>query len=585
MKRFVVSIVIFATALISIAYGRTWTDQKGRHITADYVSFLPLKEPKVKLMKPNGEYILVPVKALSKEDQEYIQGLNGNNPVKVSTENNNPVLPESNIPQGASNKQVTQSVVYSSIKNMDIGSREAYQALIQIRDSDPSKLEPDYTIALLYIFKQKDYLHAQQHLTRCLKISPDNAGVLLNMGTLCILQGKYPEAVGYYQKVYAMGEANQTLNHNLQKLIAESNSHNIFLPAAVRNKIIDLSSKVSQNVKTKYNPKQGWMFEKCSDGVSAESHKCHWFQLKGYRPYEFPVCPKCNGTGKVDCPNKNCSGGKVPIMVNKTTRIPNGRSVTMQVREHKTCNVCKGKNHVPCPHCKGSGLEFQLSQREIAESERRIQDEIVERKLQAQRAIEEKERQAKIAQAEKERQAQKEREEQIQKEREERRLKAIKARTIVVGDCEISITDISNGYVPLRNETSSGSGVSYGTQNVQQRIMSGISYSSKPQLMLKVRIKNNNPKKIIHFNTWAGDSPGPKASLSDNVNTYRRYIPDYGKNIYGNSTQESIYPGYSRTETLAFEPPAPGTTKLTLVLPGENIGEEGSFKIEFNYRF
>lgn len=626
MKRIIISVVVFATVLFSISYGRTWTDKKGRQITADYVSLLQLDEPKVKLLKPNGEYILVPVKALSAEDQDYIQGLNGNNPVNVSAESNNP--------QGTSTKNVSESVVYPAMKNLDIGSREAYDALIQLRDSDPTKLEPDYTLGLLFIFKNKNYLEAQKHFSRCQKISPDNAGVLLNLGTLCILQGKYPEAYGYYQKVYTLGGANNTLNQNLHKLIEESSTRNIFLPATVRNKFIELSGKVSPKAKTKYNSKQGWMFAKCSEGSSQESHKCHWFQLKGYRPYEFPVCPKCNGTGKAECPNKNCSGGKVPVMVNKTTRVPNGRSVTMQVREHKTCDVCKGKNHVVCSVCKGSGLEFKLSSQEIersnqlnrnifnenndldendaieenndlvdnssldendeldqmaAEAEkRRAEREKDTRIRQVQNAIEEAERE-KVRQAqreieEKERQAQKEREEQIKKEKEEKRLQAIKERTIRIGDCDVSIINFSKGFVPLRNESSGGPGISYGRQNVQERILRGMSSSSEQMLIIEVRILNKNPNKAIDFDSWTGDRQTLKASLTDNVHTYQRYVPEYGKKIYGNSPQETINPGKSWTETLAFELPFAGTKKLTLILPGENLGEKGTYKIEFNYR-
>lgn len=610
MKRIIISVVVFATVLLSISYGRTWTDKKGRHITADYVSLLQLDEPKVKLLKPNGEYILVPVKALSAEDQDYIQGLNGSKPVNVSTENNNP--------QGASTQNISESVVYPAMKNLDIGSREAYEALIQLRDSDPTKLEPDYTLALLFIFKNKNYLEAQKHLSRCQKISPDNAGVLLNLGTLCILQGKYPEAYSYYQKVYTLGGANNTLNQNLHKLIEESSSRNIFLPAAVRNKFIELSGKVSQKVKTKYNSKQGWMFAKCSEGTSQESQKCHWFQLKGYRPYEFPVCPKCNGIGKAECPNKNCSGGKVPVMVNKTTRVPNGRSVTMQVREHKTCDVCKGKNHVVCSVCKGSGLEFKLSSQEIersnqlnrnlfdenneleendaieenndlvdnssldendeldqmaAEAEkRRAEREKDTRIKQVQNAIEEAERE-KVRQAqreieEKERQAQKEREEQIKKEREEKRLQAIKARTIEIGDLVVSVVNVKVDYVQIQSE-----------------ITRRITVSSEPYLVLDVLISNKSATNKIDFESWAGDTfnQGSFAELNDEYNNvYKRCVFGPDKLILGNRPQKSIYPESQVTDRLVFEKPIKNAKKLTLLLPGENFGKKGVYKIEIN---
>ena len=340
MKRFIISAVLFAAALISIANARTWTDVKGHKVTADYVSLLQDGEPKVKLQTPSGKTIVVPLRNLSKEDQDFIQGLRSN-------------------PAGAQpTKIVTESAVYSAVKNLNIGSREAYDAIIEVRAHDPTKLEPDYTLALLFIFKNKDYLHAQQHFMRCQRIIPDNPGVLLNLGTLCVLQEKYPEAFGYYQKAFVLGGANPTIKHNLHKLIIESNSRNIFIPAAVQNKISELASKVTQIDKTPFNPKQGWMFEKCPEGTAQEMFKCSWFQIDGYRPYEFPICMKCKGTGKVDCPNKNCSGGKATIYVTKTQRHHNGGKVTAQVPQTVICSVCKGKNFIPCPVCNGTGLEY-----------------------------------------------------------------------------------------------------------------------------------------------------------------------------------------------------------------------------------
>lgn len=328
--------------MMSIASGRTWTDTKGKKVTADFVSFLQDGETKVKLQTPSGKIIVVPLRNFSKEDQEYIQGLNAK-------------------PAGAQPSQgVTKSVIFSAVSNLDLGSREAYDAIIEIRDHDPTKLEPDFTLALLFIFKNKDYLHAQQHFMRCQRISPDNPSVLLNMGTLYVLQEKYPEAFANYQKAYVLGGANPALKHNLHKLIIESNSRNIFIPPNVQSRISELASKVTQQDKTPFNPKQGWMFEKCPEGAAQEMFKCTWFQFDGYQPYEFPICVKCKGTGKVDCPNKNCSGGRATIYVTKTQRHHNGGKVTAQVPQTVICNVCKGKNFVPCPVCNGTGLEYQL---------------------------------------------------------------------------------------------------------------------------------------------------------------------------------------------------------------------------------
>ena len=342
MKQYIFSAVIIAAAIMSIASARTWTDVKGHKVTADFVSLLQEGEPKVKLQTPSGKIIVAPLRNFSKEDQEYIQGLNAKPAVAQPAQND------------------AHSAVFSAVSNLDIDSREAYDAIIEVRAHDPTKLEPDFTLALLYIFKNKDYLHAQQHFMRCQKISPDNPSVLLNMGTLYVLQEKYPEAFASYQKAFVLGGTNPELKHNLHKLIIESNSRNIFIPPVVQSKIAELARKVTQQDKTPFNPKQGWMFEKCPEGTAQEMFKCTWFQIDGYQPYEFPICVKCKGTGKVACPNKNCSGGKATIYVPKTQRHHNGGKITTQVPQTVICSVCKGKNYVPCPVCNGTGLEYQL---------------------------------------------------------------------------------------------------------------------------------------------------------------------------------------------------------------------------------
>lgn len=342
MKKLLVLViaVLFAFQVADMAQGRTWTDAKGKKVSADFVSLIQDGEPKVKLQTPSGKIIVAPLRNFSKEDQEYIQGL-GSKPAAAQPTQN-----------------VTQSAVFSAVKNFDIDSREAYDAIIEVRNNDPTKLEPDYTLALLFIFKNKDYLHAQQHFTRCQRIRPDNPSVLLNMGTLSVLQEKYPEAFAYYQKAYVLGGANPAIKHNLHKLIIESDSRNIFIPANVQSRIAELASKVTQQDKTPFNPKQGWMFEKCPEGTAQEMFKCTWFQIDGYQPYEFPICVKCKGTGKVECPNKNCSGGRATIYVTKVQRHHNGGKVTAQVPQTVICSVCKGKNFVPCPVCQGSGIEY-----------------------------------------------------------------------------------------------------------------------------------------------------------------------------------------------------------------------------------
>ena len=342
--------------------GRTWTDVKGKKITADYVSILQLDEPKVKLQKLTGEYVLVPLRNLCDEDQDYIRRLNGQSTPhhpKASNSSNN----DDN--WMAPTDTISQSVVFPVLKNLNIDSKEAYDALIQLRDEDPTRLEPDYTIGLLFVFNKKDYLHAQKHFMRCLKNCPEDIGTHINLGTICILAGKYPDAYTYYQKAFKLGGFNPTLCHNIFKFNYLSGSNAISLSDVVRKKFVQLANEISKKGSSPtFNPKQGWMFVMCSEGRSHESQKKEWFRIANYRPYEFPICIKCGGTGIIFCPANNCSGGKVAYTVNKTYTFPNGDKATMPTRMYRTCEVCHGKNRVTCPKCKGSGEEYRTGYRD-----------------------------------------------------------------------------------------------------------------------------------------------------------------------------------------------------------------------------
>lgn len=60
--------VITLVLLIGISFGREWTSSDGRKLQADFVS---LEDGKVKMKRPNGQIITVPMDMLSEEDQTW----------------------------------------------------------------------------------------------------------------------------------------------------------------------------------------------------------------------------------------------------------------------------------------------------------------------------------------------------------------------------------------------------------------------------------------------------------------------------------------------------------------------------------
>ena len=544
MKRFLVLtvVVLFAVLFVSMVQGRTWTDNKGHQITADYVELLQLDEPKVKLKTPAGKILLVPVRNLSGEDQDYILKVDDKDSENPKTNNNSDETGNDTI------KNVSESIVASALQNLDINSLDAYKVLRQLQASNPTRIEPDYTLALLYVFQKKDYVQAQQLFIHCLNKKPDDVGSMINRGTLFIFQEKYPEAFKFYQKAYTLDNSNKTLFHNLNKVIYLLNAQKINMPETAQKKFIQLTADVSKNVDIEFNSKRGWMFEKCSEGISQESLKESWFKIEGYRLYEFPICITCKGKKVLEAFDKH-----------------------------------SGKHQKRCTTCYGSGVEilksdvaFQIDSekwdREAQERKERREREEKARKEKWEREAQERERLAKEQEAKI--QEAKKKEEQERKEEREKDLKeyeyALKNRSVDVKDTKICAAKIQRVFqVYLENAYSGDISVS----------------ENGNYLIIDVAVFNNSTTKKINFESWAGDrlNMGSKAILKDEYdNTYKRIVFGAGTLIAGNKPNDSIYPGKAIMDRLVFETPIVKAKKLTLILPGENIESDKDIQIEFD---
>ena len=535
MKRILVltAVVLFAVLFVGMVQGRTWTDNKGHQITADYVELLQLDEPKVKLKTPTGKIIVVPVRNLSKEDQDYIKQLGSNNLIDAGSDNNRSY--QASAPNNSDSEAVSESIVYPVVQDMDISSREAFKAILQLQERYPTRIEHEYTAALLLIFQKRDYFQAKKHFIHCHNKKPNDIGTLINMGTLYIIQKKYQDAFTYYQKAYMLDNSNKTLFHNLNKVIKLTNEHAINMPETAQKKFIDLTNEVSKNVNTPFNSKYGWMFEKCAEGLSQESQKSSWFIIEGYRPYEFPLCIYCDGVGRIAQSNNNRSSANLGNKASSNTK----------------SNVKSGRL---CPICNGSG--FEISKFEVASQ---LDMEKWKRNAQLREEHAKKEAQA--------------REEAMEAARERERKEfdyALKHRSVTIKDCIICIAKMETVHrVPLENAYSGRKSVS----------------ELDNYLVIEIVVYNTSATKKINFDSWAGDrlNMGSKAMLKDeHGNEYKRVVFGGGMLVAGNNDHDSIYPDNFITDRVVFEKPIKNAKKLTLTLPGENVEQENDIKFELN---
>lgn len=555
MKRFLVltAVVLFAVLFVGMVQGRTWTDAKGKKVTADFVKLLQEDEPKVKLKTPTGKIIVVPVRNLSKEDQDYIKQLGSNNLIDAGSDNNRSY--QASAPNNSDSEAVSESIVYPVVQDMDISSREAFKAILQLQERYPTRIEHEYTAALLLIFQKRDYFQAKQHFVHCHNKKPNDIGTLINMGTLYIIQKKYQDAFTYYQKAYMLDNSNKTLFHNLNKIIDLTKEHIINMPETAQKKFIDLTNEVSKKVNTPFNSKYGWVFEKCSEGLSQEPQKSSWFEIEGYRPYEFPICVYCEGEGRISQSNNNRSGGT------SNSRNKSSNNSKNNVKSGSVCPICKGSGFEISKYEVASQLDEEKWKHEEQARREKWERDAKERELLA------KEQEAKIQEAKK-------KEEQERKEEHEKDLKeyeyALKNRSVKVNDSMICAAKIQRVFqVYLENAYSGEISVS----------------ENGNYLIIDVAVFNNSTTKKINFESWAGDrlNMGSKARLKDEYdNTYKRIVFGAGTLIAGNKPNDSIYPGKAIMDRLVFETPIVKAKKLTLILPGENIESDKDIQIEFD---
>jgi hypothetical protein len=139
-------------------------------------------------------------------------------------------------------------------------------------------------------------------------------------------------------------------------------------------------------------------------------------------------------------------------------------------------------------------------------------------------------------------------------------------RTIRFGDIVVTATKVAVG--PVRVKT--GMGDARDTDN---------SY-----FVVYLTIANNSDGRKVTYRSWSGADFAfgrDYASLSDELgNTYKRVTFGIVSDVVGATKTASIYPGKQITDVLVFEPPIDKATKLTLELPGNNVGDSETVKIE-----
>lgn len=141
--------------------------------------------------------------------------------------------------------------------------------------------------------------------------------------------------------------------------------------------------------------------------------------------------------------------------------------------------------------------------------------------------------------------------------------------TAILGTCEIMFVSAQIGKP--------------GIQQYDGKIATG----ENDQLIVIVQVLNTSDTKKVNYTTFMGSDfsfGAGVASLKDeHLNTYKRIT--YGiddRRVVGRTTQASIHPHQSVTDTLIFEIPIEQANAFVLELPGTSIEAEGTALLGFN---
>lgn len=111
-----------------------------------------------------------------------------------------------------------------------------------------------------------------------------------------------------------------------------------------------------------------------------------------------------------------------------------------------------------------------------------------------------------------------------------------------------------------------------------------VSFSNEDYLLIRIRIKNNDPNRKIDYRSWANNLAslaGIEAKLSDEFGNKYKYVRNPAAfKIQDTEGDESIYPQKEIRDAVVFETPVPNATKFFLTLSAKGCEETGEFLFE-----
>ncbi len=228
-----------------------------------------------------------------------------------------------------------------------LAAGQAEAARKKLREAN--KLAPDrvravFLLGLLEALEFRNPEEAQRALKEALKRAPKHAAVLNNLAIIELRLDHVGQAINYFKLALAEAPGMGQAVNNLRRLAAYARRGAVKL----KKRDIEAIEKFCDELGgPSLDASVGWLFVDLSAG-GTESSGLRAAMNSSWQAWEDHVCVRCDGLGRIDCPN--CAQGSVARVGDVTSPglYDTQRGAAMR---RELCGTCSGRGSLGCPFC------------------------------------------------------------------------------------------------------------------------------------------------------------------------------------------------------------------------------------------
>ncbi len=273
------TLLLVLTILIgwgSWAAAREWKSQSGKFsIDAEFVELTTIKTTvddeevvvkAVKLRKPDGKHLTVPVDKLSKADRDFLEDLKKQPDPKE--EEKNRIRQEKREEAGELIEQAFVLFKQDPRKNAKLVKKKLEQAA----KLDPGSIQADFVRGIMNTMVATNFKVAEKNFEACLKRIPDHPSSLNNLALVYAKAQDFKSAITTWKRLVKVAPEIPYVAHNIGRLLEAEKDGKVKIPSAQRDALAELFAEVSaDDTSLLHNPKVGYVMLVISERDTSEA--------------------------------------------------------------------------------------------------------------------------------------------------------------------------------------------------------------------------------------------------------------------------------------------------------------------------